>query len=45
MINFLGDVTGPEEVAVAYDPADLERLREIKRAVDPTGVFSYGHAF
>src|SRR3712207_3077299 len=39
MINFLGDVTGPEEVAAAYRPETLERLREIKRAVDPQGVF------
>jgi hypothetical protein len=45
MINFLGDVSGPEEVAAAYPPATIERLREVKAAVDPAGVFSFGHAF
>ena len=45
MINFLGDVTGPEEVAAAYRPETIERLREVKAAVDPGGVFSFGHAF
>jgi hypothetical protein len=44
MINFLGDVTGPEEVAAAYPPATIERLKEVKRAVDPTGIFTFGHA-
>lgn len=44
MINFLGDVSGPEEVAAAYPPAALERLREVKRTVDPAGVFSFGYA-
>ena len=44
MINFLGDVTGPEEVAAAYRPETLERLREVKRTVDPDGVFSFGYA-
>jgi FAD binding domain len=45
MINFLGDVSGPEEVAAAYPAATIERLREVKQAVDPTGVFTFGHAF
>ncbi|MCU1670964.1 MAG: mcrA [Blastococcus sp.] len=45
LINHLGDVSGPEEVAAAYPPATLERLREVKRTVDPAGVFSFGHAF
>ena len=45
MINFLGEVTGPEEVAAAYPPGIFERLREVKTAVDPAGVFSFGHAF
>ena len=45
MINFLGEVSGPEEVAAAYPPGIFERLREVKTAVDPAGVFSYGHAF
>jgi hypothetical protein len=44
MINFLGDVSRPEEVAAAYPPATRERLRDVKRAVDPSGVFSFGHA-
>jgi hypothetical protein len=44
MINFLGDVSGPEEVAAAYPPATIGRLREVKRTVDPDGVFSFGHA-
>jgi hypothetical protein len=45
MVNFLGEVTGPDEVAEAYPPAIRERLREVKRTVDPAGVFSFGHAF
>ena len=45
MINFLGDVSGPEEVAAAYPAATIERLREVKQAVDPTGVFTFGHVF
>ncbi|WP_409330075.1 FAD-binding oxidoreductase [Trujillonella humicola] len=44
MVNFLGDVSGPEEVLAAYDPADAERLLAVKRAVDPDDVFSHGHA-
>jgi hypothetical protein len=45
LINHLGDVSGPEEVAAAYPPATIARLREVKRTVDPAGVFSFGHAF
>ena len=44
MVNFLGDVEGPAEVAAAFPPAVAERLLEIKRAVDPDGLFSFGHA-
>jgi hypothetical protein len=44
MINFLGDVSGPEEVAAAYPPATIDRLREVEREVDPSGVFTFGHA-
>ena len=44
MLNFLGDVSGPDEVLAAYDPADAERLLAVKRAVDPDDVFSGGHA-
>jgi FAD/FMN-containing dehydrogenase len=44
MINFLGDVSGVEEVRAAYRPDTLERLRAVKAAVDPTGTFSFGYA-
>ncbi|TFV53948.1 FAD-binding oxidoreductase [Geodermatophilus sp. DF01-2] len=44
MVNFLGDVSGPDEVAAAYPPAVRERLLGLKAAVDPGGVFSFGHA-
>jgi FAD/FMN-containing dehydrogenase len=44
LVNHLGDVSGPEEVAAAWPPVVVERLREVKTAVDPTGVFSFGHA-
>jgi FAD/FMN-containing dehydrogenase len=44
LVNHLGDVSGPEEVAAAYPPAVAQRLREVKRAIDPDGVFSFGHA-
>ncbi|MDQ1661895.1 MAG: hypothetical protein QOJ68_1875 [Blastococcus sp.] len=42
-MNHLGEA-GPEEVAANYPPAVLERLRAIKAAVDPTGIFSFGWA-
>jgi hypothetical protein len=45
MLNFLGEVTGPDEVAAAYPPGVFSRLREVKTAVDPAGTFSFGHAF
>jgi FAD/FMN-containing dehydrogenase len=44
MVNFLGDVSGPAEVAAAYPPAVAERLLALKQAVDPQGVFSFGYA-
>jgi hypothetical protein len=44
MINFLGDTSGPEEVAAAYPPGVYPRLAEVKAAVDPGRVFSFGQA-
>jgi hypothetical protein len=44
LTNFLGDVTGPAEVAAAYPPAVRERLLALKAAVDPGDVFSFGYA-
>jgi hypothetical protein len=45
MINFLGDVSGAEEVGAAYPAPTLERLRAVKAAVDPDGILSVGYAF
>ena len=45
LVNFLGDVSGPDEVAAAYPPEVIDRLRAVKAAVDPDRVFSFGHAF
>jgi FAD/FMN-containing dehydrogenase len=45
LVNFLGDVSGPDEVLAAWDPEARERLLAVKRAVDPGDVFSGGHAF
>ena len=45
LTNFLGDVTGPHEVLNAW-PADAQRrLTDLKRTIDPAGIFSFGHAF
>ncbi|GAA1969878.1 FAD-binding oxidoreductase [Catenulispora subtropica] len=42
--NWLGtDTTAPEEVARAYSAADWERLRAVKRAVDPGNMFRINH--
>jgi FAD/FMN-containing dehydrogenase len=43
LLNHLGEVSGPEEVAAAYPPGVADRLRAVKRAVDPDGVFAFGH--
>jgi FAD/FMN-containing dehydrogenase len=45
LLNQLGEVSGPDEVAAAYPAEVVDRLRAVKRAVDPAGVFSFGHAF
>lgn len=45
LINFLGDVSLPDEVAAAYPPGVYERLAQVKAAVDSSRVFSFGHAF
>jgi hypothetical protein len=45
LVNFLGDVSGPDEVLAAWEPEARERLLAVKRAVDPDDVFSGGHAF
>lgn len=37
-LSFESD-TGPETIAHAFPPAHLERLRELKRRWDPTGLF------
>ena len=44
LVNFLGDVDGVADVVAAYPPAVAERLLEVKRRVDPTGVFSFGYS-
>ena len=44
LVNFLGEAGGPADVVAAYPPAVAERLLEVKRRVDPTGVFSFGYA-
>jgi hypothetical protein len=44
LVNFLGDVSGPDEVLAAWDAEARERLLAVKRAVDPGDVFSGGHA-
>lgn len=44
VINFLGAVSGPDEVAAAYPPGVYARLAELKAAVDPHRVFSFGYA-
>ena len=46
MINFLGDVSGPEEVARGLPAGDVpSACAEVKHGVDPAGIFSFGHAF
>jgi Berberine and berberine like len=40
-LNFLSD---PARTKAAFRPANLRRLREVRRAYDPDEVFSTGHA-
>jgi hypothetical protein len=44
LVNFLGEVSGPAEVAAAYPPGVAERLLEVKDQFDPDRVFSFGYA-
>jgi FAD/FMN-containing dehydrogenase len=45
LLNFLGQVEGPEQVNAVWEPEVLDRLRRIKRSVDPLNLFRTGHAF
>lgn len=43
-VCFLGGAdTAPEVAATAYEPADYVRLREVKKAYDPTNLFRVNH--
>ena len=42
--RFLNFTEQPVDPAAGYDPAAWERLRQVARAVDPTGVFLGNHA-
>jgi FAD/FMN-containing dehydrogenase len=44
LLNWLGEASTPAEVALAWRPEVHRRLLEVKRAVDPTNVFRFGHA-
>lgn len=42
LLNFLG-AAGPQEVGTLWGDGDLERLRALRRRLDPAGVFAHGH--
>jgi hypothetical protein len=41
-VNFMANAT-PQDVSDAYPEATLARLREVKRAYDPTNLFAANH--
>ncbi len=42
LLNFLG-AAGPEQVGSLWAADDLARLQQVRRRVDPSGVFAHGH--
>jgi hypothetical protein len=44
LVNFLGEVSGPDEVTAAYPPEVAGRLLELKERFDPDRVFSFGYS-
>ncbi|WP_432943307.1 FAD-binding oxidoreductase [Kribbella sp. CA-253562] len=42
-LNFSFGPLTPEEVAEAYEPADLERLEKLRQQLDPTGLLQPNH--
>ncbi|GAB3827550.1 FAD-binding oxidoreductase [Kribbella italica] len=42
-LNFSFGPLTPDQIAEAYEPADLERLRRIKNDLDPTGLLQPNH--
>jgi hypothetical protein len=43
-LNFSFGPLAPDEVAEAYEPADLERLKKLRQQLDPTGLLQPNHA-
>jgi FAD/FMN-containing dehydrogenase len=43
-LNFSLGPLDAEQVAEAYEPADLERLKTLRRQLDPTGLLQPNHA-
>lgn len=44
LLNWLGETSTPAEVARAWQPDVHRRLMTVKRSIDPTNVFRFGHA-